>query len=180
MVAWVSHHVTQRGNRRADVFWTDEDRRRYLVLLQEYAAKPIDGKDIWPLMSGQPGAKSPHAAFLYYNAWQLEAVRSGKWKLVLPHQYYAVAEPGKDGMPGKHVWAGMTLALYDLENDIGEQADVSGDHPDVVDRLLARVAEAREDLGDGVMQVNPEEKDFFRSRRLYRIPGKNTRPPGRA
>ncbi|MBE3096358.1 MAG: sulfatase, partial [Planctomycetes bacterium] len=131
-------------------------------------AKRIDGKDIWPLMSGRPGAKSPHAAFFYYNAWQLEAVRSGKWKLVLPHQYYAVAEPGKDGMPGKHVWAGTTLALYDLDSDIGEQADVSGDHPDVVDRLLALVAEAREDLGDGIMQVNPEKKDFFQARRLYR------------
>jgi putative transposase len=37
--AGVPHHVTQRGNRRAEVFWTDEDRRRYLVLFQEYAAK---------------------------------------------------------------------------------------------------------------------------------------------
>jgi hypothetical protein len=30
------------------------------------------------------------------------------------------------------------------------------------------------------MRVNPEKKDFFRARRLYRIPGKNQRPPGRA
>jgi len=42
------------------------------------------------------------------------------------------------------------------------------------------VAETREDLGDGVIQVNPEKKDFFQARRVYRIPGKNTRPPGRA
>jgi len=143
-------------------------------------AKLIDGKDIWPLMAAQPGAKSPHRAFFYYNAWQLEAVRADNWKLVLPHQYNAVAEPGKDGMPGKSVWLSTTLALYDLENDIGEETDVSREHPEIVDRLLQLVAEAREDLGDGVIQVNPEKKDFFQARRVYRIPGKNTRPPGRA
>ena len=141
--------------------------------------KPIDGKNIWPLMTGELGAKSPHEAFFYYNAWQLEAVRSGKWKLVLPHQYYAVAVPGKDGMPGQHTWASITASLFDLENDIGEESDVSGEHTDVVDRLLRLVAQAREDLGDGVLRVNPEKKDFFQARRLYRIPGKNTRPPGR-
>jgi arylsulfatase A len=30
-------------------------------------AHRIDGKDIWPLMTGVPGAKSPHEAFLYYR-----------------------------------------------------------------------------------------------------------------
>jgi len=142
--------------------------------------KQIDGRDIWPLMSGQLGARSPHEAFYYYNAWQLEAVRWGKWKLVLPHQYYAVAEPGKDGMPGRQVWASITMALFDLENDIGEENDVSREHPEVVERMLDLVAKAREDLGDGVMQVNPEKKDFFQARKLYRIKGKNTRPPGRS
>ena len=29
----------------------------------------IDGRDIWPLLSGQPGAKTPHEAFYYY--WNL-------------------------------------------------------------------------------------------------------------
>lgn len=33
------HHVTQRGNRREAVFFTPDDRRRYLALLAEYAAK---------------------------------------------------------------------------------------------------------------------------------------------
>jgi putative transposase len=33
------HHVTQRGNRREDVFFADEDRRVYLSLLGQYAVK---------------------------------------------------------------------------------------------------------------------------------------------
>ena len=47
----VPHHITQRGNRRADVFWTDDDRRRYLVLFQEYAAKHALEVWAWCLMT---------------------------------------------------------------------------------------------------------------------------------
>lgn len=35
--AGVPHHITQRGNRRADVFFTDEDRETFLRWLGEYA-----------------------------------------------------------------------------------------------------------------------------------------------
>jgi len=37
--AQVPHHITQRGNRRDPVFFTDEDRRAYLNWLSEYASK---------------------------------------------------------------------------------------------------------------------------------------------
>lgn len=33
------HHVTQRGNRREDIFFTDEDREAYLSWLKEYCDK---------------------------------------------------------------------------------------------------------------------------------------------
>lgn len=141
--------------------------------------KRIDGKDIWPLMSGLPGAKSPHEAFFYYNSWCLEGVRWGKWKLQLPHQYYAVDVPGKDGMPGRQVWTNAGMELYDLEQDIGEKKDVSDDHPEVMEKMLELVAQTREDLGDGVKRVRPEFKDYFQARTLYQIKGKNIRPPGR-
>lgn len=45
--------------------------------------REIDGRNIWPLMS-KSGVKSPHEAFYYYQIDQLQAVRSGKWKLHLP------------------------------------------------------------------------------------------------
>ena len=35
----LAHHVTQRGNRRAQVFFNDDDRVSYLTWLQEYSAK---------------------------------------------------------------------------------------------------------------------------------------------
>ena len=37
--AQVPHHITQRGNRRERVFFTDEDRQAYLGWLKEYAEK---------------------------------------------------------------------------------------------------------------------------------------------
>ena len=39
------HHVTQRGNRGADVFETDSDRKAYLRFLKHYADKR--GVSVW-------------------------------------------------------------------------------------------------------------------------------------
>jgi REP element-mobilizing transposase RayT len=35
----IPHHITQRGNRRNDVFFCDNDKNYYLDLLQEYTIK---------------------------------------------------------------------------------------------------------------------------------------------
>ena len=45
--------------------------------------RTIDGRNIWPLLSGQANAGTPHDAFFYYQGDQLQAVRSGPWKLYL-------------------------------------------------------------------------------------------------
>lgn len=86
--------------------------------------KKIDGGDIWPLLAGEPGAKSPHDVFYYYRGLKLEAVRSGPWKLHL-----AKAE------------------LYQLESDIGEARNVAADHPDVVKNLTQLADLTKTDLG---------------------------------
>ena len=41
----------------------------------------IDGKDIRSLMFGEEDATSPRDAFFYYFRDNIDAVRSGKWKL---------------------------------------------------------------------------------------------------
>jgi len=100
----------------------------------------IDGKNIWPLMADKKGAKSPHEAFYYYQMDQLQAVRSGRWKLHLP-----LAQKKKNwGEPTPNV----PLALYDLQADIAETTDVADQNPDVVKRLLILAEKARQDLGD--------------------------------
>jgi len=106
----------------------------------------IDGRDIWPLMSGQPGAKSPHDAFFFYRSRRLEAVRSGKWKLHLPHEYRSIEESGTGGEPGRYIQRKIGQALFDLRRDIGEQHDVSADHPEIVTRLADMAREFGRDL----------------------------------
>ncbi len=45
VVPGLAHHVTQRGNRRADVFFEDADRYAYLNLVRHYAR--IHDIEIW-------------------------------------------------------------------------------------------------------------------------------------
>ncbi|MHC4543747.1 MAG: sulfatase-like hydrolase/transferase [Planctomycetota bacterium] len=84
----------------------------------------IDGKDIWPLMSGKPGAKSPHKTYFYYRGNNLEAVRSGRWKL----RRRKKAE------------------LYDLNADISEKNNLVDKHPEVVKRLTGMMEEFDREL----------------------------------
>ena len=121
----------------------------------------IDGKDVRPLMFGEPGAESPHGVFYYYAGRNLQAVRSGKWKLVLPHAYGYPNPPGTGGQPGLRASANVGLSLFDLDADVGETHNLADEHPDVVQRLQALAEVARADLGDG------------------RRAGKNLRPVGK-
>ena len=100
----------------------------------------IDGKDIWPLLSGQ-AKTSPHEALFYFNGRKLEAVRSGPWKLAIAPQgtglRKGVAEPVKHTGP----------RLYNLDTDIGELTDVAAQHPEVVARLQKLIQQMDSDLG---------------------------------
>jgi arylsulfatase A len=99
----------------------------------------IDGKDIRMLMAGKKDAKSPHEAFYYYYRDQLQAVRSGKWKLHLPRKIKARKNKPAFDIP---------IQLYDLNADIAEKNNIVDKHPDIVKRLQALAQKAREDLGD--------------------------------
>lgn len=126
--------------------------------------QPIDGVSLLPLLLGEEEAE-PRTDFLYYYTGELRAVREGKWKRVFEHRTrsYVGVEPGMDGHPGPYAFPTVEAALYDLEFDVGEVVDVSGDHPDVVRRLDALAEEARRMLGD----------------RLTQREGSEVRPPGR-
>ncbi len=85
--------------------------------------RPIDGKDIWPVLSGK-SQDSPHEAFYYFNGNRLEAVRSGPWKLQLKE-----------------------AKLYNLDKDPGESADVAHDNAPVVKKLQGYARKMGADLG---------------------------------
>ncbi len=115
--------------------------------------RPVDGRDLGPLLRGEPGATSPHEALYYYWNRELQAVRSGRWKLHEPHDYQHLKAPGSGGKPGPYVKAHIDRALFDLEADPSESKDVSAEHPEVVARLAALADAARRDLGDSLRGV---------------------------
>ena len=96
---------------------------------------PIDGKDITSLMFGDETVRTPHEAFYYYHLDQLQAVRSGQWKL------YVTAVAGNGGKE-------LKSGLFDVVRDPGEKVDLAGEHPEVVKRLTGEAGKARRVLGD--------------------------------
>ncbi len=93
------------------------------------ADRSIDGRDIGDIWFDE-AARSPHDAFFYYWMNDLEAVRSGRWKLHFSKKGEAIE------------------GLYDLDADIGETVDVGGGNPAIVERLRVLAESARESLGD--------------------------------
>ncbi len=91
----------------------------------------IDGKDIRPLMSGAPGAKSPHDAYVLMHG--PGTVRSGKWK------FYPWKEkkPKNDRDGGVENPSPDPVQLYDTVADIGETKNLASEYPEVVARLQA-------------------------------------------
>ena len=88
----------------------------------------IDGKNIWPLMSKEKNAKSPHTDFYYYRGNGLRAIRSGKWKLHI-------------GNKNKLQTKKPSLMLYNLAKDISEKTDVSANNQETVKLLYKRAQE---------------------------------------
>ena len=111
---------------------------------------PIDGKNIWPLIAGEPAARSPQEAYYFYWGKHLQAVRMGRWKLHFPHAYQTLAgrPGGKDGQPVPYQPAQLELSLFDLEQDPGETRNVIAEQPDVVAKIKELADRMRSELGD--------------------------------
>ena len=102
--------------------------------------RKLDGKNIWPILAGQAGPDAGHDAFYYYQMDQLQAVRSGPWKMFVPMK-------SKKRNWGKPEPA-QPLKLFNLDKDIHEDRNVATGNPAVVKKLMKLVEDARADLGD--------------------------------
>ncbi|MEM7143848.1 MAG: sulfatase [Verrucomicrobiota bacterium] len=100
----------------------------------ELPEREIDGKDIWPLMSGEDGAKSPHEAYALMHG--PGTVRSGKWKF-FPWNVGAGRGWEKEKPADGREPSPLPVQLYDTEADVGEIVNLAEEHPEVVARLQA-------------------------------------------
>jgi arylsulfatase A-like enzyme len=125
----------------------------YLANTEPPADRIIDGHDIRPLILNQKNAESPYEVFYYYEQNQLQAVRSGRWKLFLPVESFPRHPHFRRGN-------GIQPLLFDVVNDISSSVNVAAQYPEIV-QCLSKLAEgACEDLGTSG------------------VAGKNVRPAG--
>ncbi len=115
--------------------------------------RPIDGRDVWPVISGKPGARHPQPAYyIYYNQGELQAVISDGWKLLLPHTSRSLGgrPGGTNGMPSAYQPLPVGLELYHLRHDQGERTNVIDQNPEQFRRLFLHAETARQELGDSL------------------------------
>ena len=83
--------------------------------------RAIDGKDIWPLITGKKGAQTPHEIYFFYKGNKLESARQGKWKL---------RRSGKKSQP---------VELYDLASDISESKNLAKENAILVNEMIKKM-----------------------------------------
>ncbi len=120
----------------------------------------IDGKNAWPILTGERTQPVQDAYFFYYRVNEMFGVRYGKWKMYFPHRYRTMdgQEPGKDGQPGNYRYVDMEeIELYDVVNDVSETNNVAEAHPEIVAEIKARANTMRQRLGDSLMELEGSE-----------------------
>lgn len=99
------------------------------------ADRKIDGLDISGLLTGE--TDSPREEFLYYTSrGAIEGIRQGDWKLLVkqPGRRNRNQQEGKKRPDPK-------VFLFHLGEDLGEQRNVAEEHPELVEKLTARMKE---------------------------------------
>jgi acetyl esterase/lipase len=100
----------------------------------------IDGRDAYALWTGDADVQSPHSAYFYYSNEELQAVRSGDWKLhVIRADWQAQGFEKSD------------YYLFNLREDISESTNLAAKHPEIVEQLKRLIDDARVDLGDSAV-----------------------------
>ena len=113
----------------------------------------IDGKDIWPLLSGKTN-KSPHEKlYFYYRVNELHSIRMNDWKIHFARSYRSLngKDGGSDGIPVKYE---MNLLikneLYNLKDDPEEKYNVYDEFPEIALKMEELGEKARSELGDNL------------------------------
>ena len=117
----------------------------------------IDGENIQPLILGEKVKFDDERIFFYYQAWHLQAVRKGKWKLHIP------SEKQKDWKVWNKTEDWIELSepeLFDLERDLGETTNLATQYPEIVEDLLKEINRALIDIGSGE-QLGAGVRSFY-------------------
>jgi len=118
---------------------------------------PLDGIDIWPLLSGQKD-QIEREALLYFDNVHLQCARWGRWKLHVARYNSVAYSPAPPG--GRANLPLRQPELYDLVEDPDESYDLAPERPYIVAEIQGRI--------DRVMSGFPEEIQRARAETLAR------------
>ena len=111
---------------------------------------PLDGIDIWPLLtSSRPSIE--REALLYFDNWNLQCARWGKWKLHFARYNTFAYSPAPQG--GRINLPLRPPELYDIESDPMESYDVATENPAVVKEIQSRVDRLRATFAEEVQKA---------------------------
>jgi arylsulfatase len=99
-------------------------------------AKPLDGVDIWPMLTGRQN-EVDRDAFLYFDDVFIQCARLGHWKLHVSRYNTRAWSPAP--MNGKVNLPLPKPELYDLDKDYQESYDCAATHADVVADIQSRI-----------------------------------------
>ncbi|MGM0573399.1 MAG: sulfatase-like hydrolase/transferase [Bacteroidota bacterium] len=105
-----------------------------------------DGKDISDYFFN-PGAPREPRPYFYWHVGYLMAVRYGEWKLNLLGQFSEDDRANIQKSTYNSTRFPDDIELYNLHKDPGETHDVSDDHTDVVEKIMAMAEKQRSALG---------------------------------
>jgi arylsulfatase A len=118
-------------------------------------AKPLDGIDITPLLTG---ARKDHEreAILYFDNVSVQCIRHGNWKLHISRYNNVTYSPAPAG--GRKNFRLKRPELYNLATDPDESFDVAEENPAIVARLLKRVDELLAGFPPDIRETYEREK----------------------
>lgn len=109
--------------------------------------RAIDGLDILPLLLGK--GPSPRQEFFYFIGANIQAVRQGPWKLTLAASGAAVGRGPARGRAAEAAEAPAGPDLFNLDVDPAERFNLAKAHPEMVERMRARMEEFQAQLTAG-------------------------------
>lgn len=121
-----------------------------LLGIEENQEKPFDGEDISDLFID--GELKSHGPIWYFDAFSLNAVRVGKWKLHRRRQTWGGEKFAQWSLP----------QLFDLERDPAECYDLSARHPSIVKELV----QVMDDFVTSLDLDNPDDREWWKGSTL--------------
>ncbi|MEO6965579.1 MAG: sulfatase [Acidobacteriaceae bacterium] len=114
--------------------------------------RPVDGNDMWKMLSGQEQEVERDHAILHFSEWNLQCARWQQWKLHVarPNVPQYLPRPAE----GKVVYRLRHPELYHVIDDPKESYDVAAKYPEIVARIQQSIQAQLATMPDRVKEAH--------------------------